>query len=258
MDTMHAAAGLEADPNRRADELFEWMVESHDALIGIWPGGAIPWEDLRSELETSGLTDNDGNPATAEAARRTWVRARIAVARSRGAGIPAAVIPEPASCVPSPPVLTAGSGFDAAGGTAAHPLLFGSNAVAPPRHDEPSLVANGPSLPVMDADQIGLEAVLNCVDESYSRRSPLFHWMAEHHDRLLEAWTGRHVCWKDACDLFVLLGLTDCAGKPATIQTAKRTWWNVRKAVAQARAETPTFSDLNEQASLGVGEPHLR
>jgi len=250
---MHA--GLEADPNRRADELFEWMVESHDALIGIWPGGRIPWEDLQSDLQAWGLIDSDGNPATAEAARRAWVRARIAVARSRGAGIPAAPITEPDRSVPSPPVLPAGSVCDAAGGTAAHPLLFGSDGVASPS-DGPALVANQSSLPGMDADQIALEAILDCIDGSYSRRSPLYHWMTEHHDRLLEAWTGRHVCWNDVCDLFVVLGLTDFAGKPATIETAKKTWWSVRKAVAQARAEAATVADLNEKDPAAGG--HLR
>ena len=254
MDTMHA--GLEADPNRRAGALFEWMVESHDVLIGLWPAGAIPWEDVWPDLEAFGLTDSDGNPATAEAARRTWVHARIAVARSRGAGIPAALITGLASSVPTPPVQTAGSGVDAAGGIAAHPLLFGPNGVAAPGHTAPSLVANRSSLPGMDVTQAVLQAVMNCVREPGSRHSSLYHWMAANHDRLLEAWAGRQVRWNDACDLLVILGLTDFDGKPPTVGNAMSTWARVRKAVARARAEAPTVADLNERDPATGG--HLR
>ena len=219
MDTMHA--GLEADPNRRAGALFQWMVESHDVLIGLWPAGAIPWEDVWPDLETFGLTDGDGNPATAEAARRSWVQARIAVARSRGAGIPAALTTGPDRSVPRPSGLAGGSGFGPAeGGTAAHPLLFGPNGIEAPRHAALSPVANPPSLPGIDANQTALEAVMSCVREPGSRHSSLYHWMAANHDRLLEAWAGRQVRWNDACDLLVILGLTDFDGKPPTVGNA--------------------------------------
>jgi hypothetical protein len=82
-----------------------------------------------------------------------------------------------------------------------------------------------------------------------SERSPLFWWMVEHHDTLVDAAAGRRIRWKPLCVKFATLGLTDGTGKPATEKTAGETWLRARTEVARqrkdrAKAEAALFPTL--------------
>lgn len=83
--------------------------------------------------------------------------------------------------------------------------------------------------------QTGLQAVLQDIERG-PVRSTLFYWMAENHDELLRAWTGRPIRWATLCARFETLGLTDRDGGRASERTARMTWLRVRKAVRKARA----------------------
>ena len=63
--------------------LFHWMVEHHGQLTRRpWQSRALRWKDLAEALADLGLLDRTGNPASAETARQTWLRARKAVQRA--------------------------------------------------------------------------------------------------------------------------------------------------------------------------------
>ena len=59
--------------------------------------------------------------------------------------------------------------------------------------------------------------------------------MVEHHDELAQAAEGRRLRWKQLCERFAGLGLTDVNGKVASERTARATWSRARRAVAEAR-----------------------
>ncbi len=80
-----------------------------------------------------------------------------------------------------------------------------------------------------------LDAVLGAVTRS-GERSPLFHWLYQHHTKLAEATRGRRVRWRALCALFAEAGLTDITGKAATERTARETWYRVRREVAKQNA----------------------
>jgi hypothetical protein len=86
----------------------------------------------------------------------------------------------------------------------------------------------------MSNDRKGLRAVLREIAHS-AERSPLFWWMVEHHDQLAQAADGRRLRWKQLCERFAGLGLTDVNGKVASERTARATWARARRAVAEAR-----------------------
>jgi hypothetical protein len=86
----------------------------------------------------------------------------------------------------------------------------------------------------MSNDRKGLRAVLREIAHS-AERSPLFWWMVEHHDELAQAAEGRRLRWKQLCERFADLGLTDVNGKVASERTARATWARARRAVAEAR-----------------------
>lgn len=86
----------------------------------------------------------------------------------------------------------------------------------------------------MSNDRKGLRAVLREIAHS-AERSPLFWWMVEHHDELAQAAEGRRLRWKQLCERFAGLGLTDVNGRVASERTARATWSRARRAVAEAR-----------------------
>ena len=63
--------------------LFYWMVEHHDDLLAKANGRRLRWVELCISFRTLGLTNQQGEPATEQAARQTWYRARKEVARQR-------------------------------------------------------------------------------------------------------------------------------------------------------------------------------
>jgi hypothetical protein len=86
----------------------------------------------------------------------------------------------------------------------------------------------------MSNDRKGLRAVLREIAHS-AERSPLFWWMVEHHDELAQAAEGRRLRWKQLCERFAGLGLTDVNERVASERTARATWSRARRAVAEAR-----------------------
>ena len=72
----------------------------------------------------------------------------------------------------------------------------------------------------MSNDRKGLRAVLREIAHS-AERSPLFWWMVEHHDELAQAAEGRRLRWKQLCERFAGLGLTDVNERVASERTAR-------------------------------------
>ena len=68
-----------------------------------------------------------------------------------------------------------------------------------------------------------------------SARSPLFWWMCEHHDEILEAAAGRRLSWRHLLARFKEAGLTDLAGRQPSPSNARKTWLRARREVARLR-----------------------
>ena len=79
-----------------------------------------------------------------------------------------------------------------------------------------------------------LKAVLKIVARGPGR-STLFYWMLDNHDDLLRVWPRRSIRWAALCAKFDALGLTDTNGKPAKEDTARITWWRVRREAQEAK-----------------------
>jgi len=79
------------------------------------------------------------------------------------------------------------------------------------------------------------KAILRTVARS-ERRSPLFRWMVEHHDELVEASRPDGIHWASFCEQSAKRGLTDTRGLAPNPANARKTWAQARKAVATARA----------------------
>jgi hypothetical protein len=86
-------------------------------------------------------------------------------------------------------------------------------------------------------------------------RSPLFWWLAEHHDALRqnEAETGRGVPWRELCLEFVGLGITLADGRPVKPATARITWQRVRKELV--RVEERRASERAERERRAATNP---
>ena len=66
-------------------------------------------------------------------------------------------------------------------------------------------------------------------------RSPLFWFLVQHHDELLQQAEGRRLRWDALCQRFAQHGLTDARGETANPKTARQTWLRARKAVVEAK-----------------------
>jgi hypothetical protein len=66
------------------------------------------------------------------------------------------------------------------------------------------------------------------------RRSPLFVWMRRHHADLSAAFSEAGPNWAALTLALGKEGLTDRTGKPPTIRTAQRTWYEVCKHIRRA------------------------
>ena len=70
------------------------------------------------------------------------------------------------------------------------------------------------------------------------QRSPLFHWLAKHHDRLVRELTGKRINWAPLIAAAIRAGIKDGLGRDPIERTVRRTWKDVR-AVHEARASLP-------------------
>jgi hypothetical protein len=67
--------------------------------------------------------------------------------------------------------------------------------------------------------------------------SPLFLWMRAHHDDLVAEFSANPPNWQQLAQIFHAEGLTDRTGKAPSAAMARLTWYRVRQAAAQAKAE---------------------
>jgi hypothetical protein len=79
-----------------------------------------------------------------------------------------------------------------------------------------------------------LRVIVGEISQS-GHRSTLFWWLVEHHDEIAAAAIGRRLRWGALCGRFAEAGLADLSGKPASPETARRTWHRARQMVAEAR-----------------------
>lgn len=105
----------------------------------------------------------------------------------------------------------------------------------------------------------GLKAILRKIERP-ADRSPLFHWMVEHHDELIAAANGARLIWADLCASFTALGLTCRTGQPATPAVARTTWYRARKLVAQrqARAQRKALTGMAPRSLMPSASPRAR
>jgi hypothetical protein len=84
-------------------------------------------------------------------------------------------------------------------------------------------------------------------------RSSLFWWLFEHHDAVMQSAEGRRLDWKGLRATFESEGLTDLDGKPATMRTARMTWWRVRK--EKARIDALRAAERAERERRAAANP---
>ena len=67
--------------------------------------------------------------------------------------------------------------------------------------------------------------------------SAVFIWMKANHDTLTQALGEKRISWNRMCVWLSQFELTDRSGKTPTQETARKTWYRVRKAVSREKAE---------------------
>jgi hypothetical protein len=82
----------------------------------------------------------------------------------------------------------------------------------------------------------GWDQVRKTVIANGTRRSPLWRWMHRNHDRLSVLFEEAPPSWEVLVETFGGMGLTDREGKNPTAETARKTWYRVRRNIAAARA----------------------
>jgi hypothetical protein len=78
------------------------------------------------------------------------------------------------------------------------------------------------------------KAILRALARS-ELRSPLFRWMVEHHDEMVEASQRDGIHWASFCDEAAKRGLTDTRGLAPNPANARKTWAQARKVVQEGR-----------------------
>lgn len=107
----------------------------------------------------------------------------------------------------------------------------------------------------MTTKRSDLEAVLADIEQSPDR-STLFYWLVENHEELAAASRGRRLHWTSLATRFRVLKLTDRDGKPASKETARKTWRRARAYVArlQGAAAKQREAEAYERAT-GTAAP---
>jgi hypothetical protein len=80
------------------------------------------------------------------------------------------------------------------------------------------------------------EQVRKTVIANGTLRSSLWRWMHRNHDRLSALFEQAPPAWDVLVETFGGMGLTDRAGKKPSAETARKTWYRVRRNIAAARA----------------------
>ena len=96
-------------------------------------------------------------------------------------------------------------------------------------------------------------------------RSSLHQWMRANHGEMSTLLEEVRPNWRRLADAFTCMGLTDGGGRPPRPQTARQTWWRVRRAMAQGRAAprteargSPAASDAGDVLARLVAEMNER
>jgi hypothetical protein len=82
-----------------------------------------------------------------------------------------------------------------------------------------------------------ISQVREAVRSNRRGHSPLFLWMRTHHDDLAAEFAANTPNWQQLAQIFRDEGLTDQTGKAPSPAIARLTWYRVRQAVAQTKAE---------------------
>lgn len=115
------------------------------------------------------------------------------------------------------------------------------------------------TLSVMKIKRAGIRAILKQIAQR-GDRSPLFHWMVQHHDEMLDRAKGGKIIWGELCVTFQEHGLTNQLGQPASKRTARETWYQARKAVAQQRTNAArlALTGLAPRSLMPSASPRAR
>lgn len=84
--------------------------------------------------------------------------------------------------------------------------------------------------------------------------SNLYRWMHRHRFKMKARIEHERPDWVALADAFAELGLMDRTGKPATAETARKTWYQVRKAMLKADETPPVRKTRKEKYVLAQGE----
>jgi hypothetical protein len=91
---------LNAQTGRTArSSLYRWLRANHDQFLEVW-NDAADWPAFARSFSALGLTDRNGNAPAPKTARRTWLRVRLDVARSKEKKSKAALILAPGEIAP--------------------------------------------------------------------------------------------------------------------------------------------------------------
>ena len=87
-----------------------------------------------------------------------------------------------------------------------------------------------------------------------SERSPLFWWLLENHEELIQNTRDGRIRWVVLLPLIADAGLTNADGGAPTLNVLKKTWYKVRKVVAAKRqqAEIKKAENVEAQAREAV------
>ena len=87
-----------------------------------------------------------------------------------------------------------------------------------------------------------IEVVLSA-QRREGEHSPLFLWLLEHHDAIVASLQGGRIGWGAFCAAIAEGGFTDATGKPPSENTARITWYRVRRLAARQRAAREAADD---------------
>jgi hypothetical protein len=95
----------------------------------------------------------------------------------------------------------------------------------------------------MTKSAINATEVMLSAQRREGKRSPLFLWMLEHHDEIVATLQGGRIGWGPFCAAVAEAGLKDTTGKAPSENTARITWYRVRRLAARQHAARTAAGD---------------
>jgi hypothetical protein len=99
---------------------------------------------------------------------------------------------------------------------------------------------------------VNTDVILNSMARPKTRSS-LFWWLFDNHAAIAQRAEGRRLDWTELCTTFRDHELTDLDGKAPTVDTARMTWWRVRK--EYARVEVLRAAERTERERRTAANP---